>query len=83
MSKRRLLRMVSGSSSGYVLPMENLIRLSLRCPYCKQLGLATYARHPSPELVAVFGRFHSESGRSPAPMIVCNECDMIQGDLAA
>jgi hypothetical protein len=76
--------MVSGQGDDYVSAMENnVLRLNLCCPNCKQLGLATYDRNPSPELVAVYGRFHSESGRSPAPMIVCNECDMIQDDLAA
>lgn len=59
-----------------------VLRLNLRCPYCYQLGLATYDEHPCPRLTAVYGRFHSEAGRAPEPLIVCDECDTIQASAA-
>jgi hypothetical protein len=82
-SKRRNWRMAPKRPFDYFSRMETtVLRLNLRCPHCHRLGLATYDRHPCPELTAVYGRFHSESGRAPGPLIVCNECDTIQ-DVAA
>ena len=71
-------RMVSVAGNRYTCPMEIEDCVDLRCPYCLELGLATYSRHPSPKLTGLYGRFHSESGRAPVTLVVCNECDTIQ-----
>lgn len=60
-----------------------LVRVNLRCRHCLELGLAAFQDHPAKNLVAVYGRFHSESGRAPEPLIVCDHSDTFQEMRAA
>ena len=64
--------------------------VAILCPGCNQLGAVVLEEdlgtlresEAKPRLVQVAGAFHIERGgpEGSASMIVCNECDTIQGE---
>jgi hypothetical protein len=66
------------------------LTVPILCPVCNQLGAVVleegdglaHGPNPKPRLVRVAGAFHVERAatQSDDPIIVCDECDTIQGD---
>ena len=61
--------------------------VNLNCPDCHAIGAAVWEENshatpagPQSHLISVHGDFHTERGRTPTgePVIVCNNCDVIQ-----
>ena len=70
--------------------MPQRFSVPITCRNCKASGVVIWeesasndrTRGPQRQLIAVYGDFHRESGRTRSgdPLIVCSVCDEIQPD---